>query len=342
MFHEAAISLEAATRAEIAYMGRQMVFPHNTWNYAHNRNYLSYVQEQLGLPSEAIRGRASCWRCRSIRRSTTRPGSARTGRALARHACAREVRALGRDSLAVVDTVGHVGARPPARGYAEAMAYAGRKDAPALRKAAAALAAMKADVQKPENRGLELQHEVQSLEVDAALAMLQSDPLKGLGLLAQAALKEVELRRAYDDPPAYPNLLYRKLGDAYLDASSPTLAVTAYERALEIVPNDPFALSGLVRARYALKDVTAARTALGRLMFVWSDAESDLRWMTSARATGIQAVAADSSPGPQRSYRKTSLDRYGSAIWEPFAAPALDARSADGTRRRSISSAART
>ena len=38
------------------YMGRQMVFPYNTWNYAHNRNYLSYVQEQLGLPTEAIRG----------------------------------------------------------------------------------------------------------------------------------------------------------------------------------------------------------------------------------------------------------------------------------------------
>ena len=56
MFHESAISLDSATRAEIAYMGRQMVFPYNTWNYAHNRNYLSYVQEQLGLPTEAIRG----------------------------------------------------------------------------------------------------------------------------------------------------------------------------------------------------------------------------------------------------------------------------------------------
>ena len=56
MFHESAISLDSATRAEIAYMGRQMVFPYNTWNYAHNRNYLSYVQEQLGMPAEAMRG----------------------------------------------------------------------------------------------------------------------------------------------------------------------------------------------------------------------------------------------------------------------------------------------
>jgi peroxiredoxin len=173
---------------------------------------------------------------------------------------------------------------------------------------------------------------VHSLEVEAALAMLRGDSLKALGLLAQAAPKELELRHEYDDPPAYPNLLYRKLGDTYLDASSPSLAAAAYERALEIVPNDPFALSGLVRARHALKETDAARAALGRLLFVWSDAEPTLRWMTLARATGIQAVAKDSSPGPQRNYRRTSLDRYGSAIWEPFAAPALDARSVDGAR----------
>ena len=58
MFHESAISLDSATRAEIAYMGRQMVFPYNTWNYAHNRNYLSYAQEQLGLPCRGDSRRA--------------------------------------------------------------------------------------------------------------------------------------------------------------------------------------------------------------------------------------------------------------------------------------------
>ena len=56
MWHEAAISLDSATRAEIRYMGDTLVFPYNTWNYAHNRNYLSYVQEQLGLADDAIRG----------------------------------------------------------------------------------------------------------------------------------------------------------------------------------------------------------------------------------------------------------------------------------------------
>jgi peroxiredoxin len=333
MFHEAAISLDSATRAEISYMGRQMVFPYNTWNYAHNRNYLSYVQEQLGLPSEAIRGARELLAVPldpslndATRFSPHWQGVAALTRALVKFERWDDI--LAPSSIpwgtSVRDRL--------LRGYAEAMAHAGRKDQPALRKAAAALAALKAEVQKPEHSSLVLQHEVQSLEVEAALATLQGDSLKALGLLAQAAPKEVQLRQEYDDPPAYPNLLYRKLGDAYLEASSAALAVAAYDRALKIVPNDPFALSGLVRARHALKETDAAREALGRLLFVWSDAEPNLRWLTSARATGIQAVAKDASPGPQRNYRKTSLDRYGSAIWEPFAAPALDARSADGTR----------
>jgi hypothetical protein len=48
-------------------MARRMVFPYNTWNYAHNRNYLSYVQEQLGLPSGRFAERANCWPFHSIR-----------------------------------------------------------------------------------------------------------------------------------------------------------------------------------------------------------------------------------------------------------------------------------
>ena len=79
MYYEAAISLDSATRAEIGYMGRRMVFPYNTWNYAHNRNYLSYVQEQLGLPSGAIRGPASslpCPRSETERRDPLQPALA--------------------------------------------------------------------------------------------------------------------------------------------------------------------------------------------------------------------------------------------------------------------------
>lgn len=56
MWHEGAISLDGATRVEKAYMQKQLVFPFNAWNYAHNRNFLAYAQEMLGMPSLALQG----------------------------------------------------------------------------------------------------------------------------------------------------------------------------------------------------------------------------------------------------------------------------------------------
>jgi peroxiredoxin len=54
--------------------------------------------------------------------------------------------------------------------------------------------------------------------------------------------------------------------------------------------------------------------------------------MAEAKATGVVASAVDRSPGPQRNYKRTSLDTYGPAIWRPFAAPALDVRDHTGAR----------
>src|SRR5437773_7360094 len=54
MWHEAAISMDAATRVEKRYMKDSLTFPLNNWNYGHNLNYLSYIQGQLGMPRAAI------------------------------------------------------------------------------------------------------------------------------------------------------------------------------------------------------------------------------------------------------------------------------------------------
>ena len=56
MWNEAAISMDAARRAEKKYMVDQLTFPFNNWNYGHNLNYLSYIQEQLGMANAASAG----------------------------------------------------------------------------------------------------------------------------------------------------------------------------------------------------------------------------------------------------------------------------------------------
>jgi hypothetical protein len=56
MWHEAAFSMDRATRVELAYMNARLALPFESWNFSHNRNYLCHIQEQLGLPSAAIQG----------------------------------------------------------------------------------------------------------------------------------------------------------------------------------------------------------------------------------------------------------------------------------------------
>jgi peroxiredoxin len=333
MFHESAISLDSATRAEIAYMNRQMVFPYNTWNYAHNRNYLSYVQEQLGLASEAIRG------ARELLSVPLDPkdngptgqtpywqGLAALSRALIKYERWDEILKEGsipwRDQLR--DKLG--------RRFAEASAHIGKKNLEAAQKAVDDHNALKSEIDGQSNSTLKRQFEVQDLELRGSLALLKGDGIDGLTLLTQAAPKELEQRSYYDDPPFYPTLMWSKIGYAYLDQASPKLAVDAFTRALKAVPNDPFALAGLVRAHHALGDTKAATDALGRLEFVWSDAEADLRWLRDARATGLKAAPIDRSPAKQRNYAKTTLTQFGPAIWTPFAAPALDVTDSSGKR----------
>jgi peroxiredoxin len=290
------------------------------------------VQEQLGLPSEAIRGARELLAVPldpklndATRFSPHWQGVAALIRTLVKYERWNEILQPGsipwgtslRDRLA--------------QAHAEALAKLATNhvDGP---KAVADFEALKKDIDKPENASYKTQFEVQSLELRATLALKRGDAIEGLTLLAQAAPKELELRASYDDPPFYPTLMYAKLGDAYLQQSSPKLAVDAFEKALEAVRNDPFALAGLVQARHALGDTKGAAEALGQLLYIWQDAEPGLRWLENAKRTGIKTTAQDRSAGPQRNYRRTSLDKYGPAIWQPFAAPELDVRDHTGAR----------
>ena len=217
------------------------------------------------------------------------------------------------------------------RGYAEALAKIEKKD-PSADHAVASFSDLKKEIEKPENSSYKLQFEVQRLELQGTYALKSGDAIKGLMLLTEAAPKELALRAEYDDPPFFPTLMYSKLGYAYLSQNSPKLAADAFERALETVKNDPFALAGLSRARQALGDTKrrarGARTRALRL-------ERRRTRIALARRGALDRHPGDGrrrSPGPQRNYRAMGLDKFGPAIWQPFAAPALDARNSTGAR----------
>jgi peroxiredoxin len=333
MFHEAAISLDSATRAEIRYMGERLVFPYNTWNYAHNRNYLSYVQEQLGLVSEALRGARELLAVPldpqlndAERYSPHWQGLEALTRALIRFERWDDILA---DEGVPWDASLRGRSR---RAYAEALAHLGKGDREAAGRSRAAHAALRTDIEKPEHAWLKPEYDVQAAELDGDLALARGETFKGLARLSDAAEGELRLRDEYDDPPGHPHVGYVKLGRAYLAVKSPALARAAFEKALAAVPGEPFALAGLVEALVALDDRQQAASVWGRLQFVWSDAEPGVTLLGKVRALGLSAPPTDASPGPQRNYRRTSLDTFGPAIWTANPAPAFEAVDAEGRR----------
>lgn len=331
MWQEAAISMDSATRVEKQYMRQRLVFPFNTWNYAHNQNYLGYIQEQLGMPEAAISGAKQLLAAPLDPKYNTPTGYSAHGQgtvALAR-ALARFERWNDILDPKTFNWQDHVRDRLT-RAYIETLAYLGLGDIEKAAKSYAEHAALKQEIDKPENKYLERHYTIQSLELRGRLALAKGESLNGLMLLADAAKQQAEKFDDEDDPSPWPNVLYNTLGRAYLDQKTPSLAIPAFEKALEIVRNDGFALSGLVEAYNALGDKGKATDAYARLLYIWSDAEPGLKWLEQAKALGLKAQPKDVSPGPQRNYKSTVLTQLGPSVWEPFDAPELNAVDAQG------------
>jgi peroxiredoxin len=313
-------------------MRTSLTFPFNNWNYAHNRTYLSYIQEQLGMAEAAIFGAHQLIDApldpvdnKENTYSTHSRGIAAMQRALIKYE--------RWDDLLNPKTIPWRDAYEDKmnKAYCEGRAWLGKGDLEKAAKSIDAHAALKKDPDK--NKDWEDTYTIEALELKGRFAIARGetgDTIVGLGLLADAAGREYDMQKQYADPPFYPQSLYNSLGEAYMDAKSPVLAAQAFEKALELTHNDIFALSGLVRAYAALGEKAKAEDDMARLLFVASNADAGLKILERAKATGITATPRDSSPAPQRNYARVPLDHFGPPRWEPYAAPALDVHDAAG------------
>ncbi|MHC5003239.1 MAG: redoxin domain-containing protein [Planctomycetota bacterium] len=337
MWHEGAIWMDSATRVEKRYMERRMTLPYHNWNYAHNRNYLSFIQEQLGLPSMALDG------ARQLMAAPLDPEYNDPAGDYSVHGEGVTALARGLIKFERWDEILEEGAIPwqdavpdrALRAYAEALAHLARGEHDEAVDARAALRGIGGEIEKLDpwmREELQRVHSRMLKELDGRMLLARGDGIGGLRLLTEAAEEQHGNYREENDPPWYPYLLYTVVGEHHLDLGSPRLAAECFERTLEANPNDAFALSGLARARHATGDPTAAAEAYGRLLHVWSDAEPGLRWLESVRSLGLDATPVDRSPRPQRNYRAQSLDQLGPETWRPYAAPALDALDPQGKR----------
>ncbi|MSU51206.1 MAG: redoxin domain-containing protein [Opitutus sp.] len=316
MWDEAAISMDAATRVEKRYMQDTLTFTFDNWNYGHNRAYLSYIQEQLGMVGAALAG------ARQLVDAPLDPQRNSDG-LYTTHS--QGIRGIARtllkfqrwDELLAKETVPwrDILEDKMNKAYVESRAWFGKNDLTQAQKSIEAHAKLQKEADA--NGSLKRIYRIQALELKARLALSRGDTLIGLGLLA--------------DPPLYPEVLYTTLGETYLATQSALLAEQAFIRALTLVKNDLFALSGLVRSYAALGERAKAADAMGRLMFVTRNADAGLKPVELARATGITAPPRETAPVPQRNYARAPLENYGPGKWEPYPAPALEV--SDGAGR---------
>lgn len=319
MWHEAAISMDAATRVEKKYMQERQTFPFENWNYPHNKNYLAYIQAQLGMEKAALsagRQLMAAPRMEKVnRRSDAFPVTMeaqiillRTYVRFGRWKELLEAEQFEWDESKLGNKV--------QRAFVESLAHLGLGDTAKARKSYSELEALKAEVEKKNDYYVKSWYSIMVRELKGKLLLATGKTLEGLTELGEAAIAWGALLQEQNDPPFYPSNTYDDLGKAYLTAKSPVLAAAAYGRSLELVRNNAWALAGLAEAHATLGDKEKAAAFNARLLHVWADADAP---------PAITGKPADISPGPQRNYKKTTLSGMGPELWTPFAAPKLDA-----------------
>ena len=329
MWREAAIWMESATRIELRQMQERMLFPYDYWNFAHNRNYLAYIQEQQGLVEPALLG------ARTLLATPANPakdeeedgkkgeyddyvhseGLSALVRCLLKFERWDEV--LRKDAIPWKENDdGHAAWRA----YAEALAHLGRGEVPEAIESATDL---REKVDETKDDWDKRAGERWFREVDALVRLHTDRELEGLSELEELAREQAEDFRRRDDPPDDRAVFYTLLGELHRERGSPKLAAECFEKSLELVRNDGFALSGLARAEHALGNREAATRAWGRLEYVWAKAEPKLRWWDAAKALGLESAPIDESPAKQRDYDSAALAELGPLEWAPFPAPKL-------------------
>ena len=333
MWHEAAIAMDSATRIELRYMNDRLALPFETWNYPHNRNYLCFIQEQLGMSHAAVQGARDMLATPRDPEYNKGPedGVASQGytalvRGLIKFEKWDEIMKPGSVEWNLNDDAGKF-----SRAFAETIALNGLGKS---REAKERLEDMKAlqvkmTAANKDADGPQAKFYMEMMNIaDGMIALSEGHLLEGQKALLNAA--EEDAKHIGADPPFLPWRVIRILGDDYRKRGENKMAIECYERSLKEEPNDGFTLSGLALAYDAMGDKAKAAHYAGRLEYVWSQADPHLCWLDDVRKLGISTQLIGETVAKERVYKPSELDSMGPMNWRPFAAPGLQAVDVNG------------
>lgn len=332
-FRAASHAGKSATRVELSYMNNRLALPYETWSYAHNRDYLCYIQEQLGRAQESIQG------AKDLIASPVDPEKNPADaywtqfpliRALVKFERWNEI-LDGKTLKPANDPMGMM-----MFGAVEVLALVKTDRKPEAREKLRELLAIVDAMKKAQGPqalppGMPLPSVIRVAEAWVRIA--EGDRMGGLALLMAAAEEERIAREALqypNDPPFDPWPVIRLVGDVFAEGGDHRSAVEAYAIGLGQEPNDAWCLAGLAKSWSALGDRQKAREYAGQLLAVWSGADKGLKPMETILALKLDAKPTTKTFKPERKYMPADLNHFGPSNWAPFAAPKLEVTGVDG------------
>ena len=333
MWHEGAIAMDSATRVELRHMNDRLAFPFENWNYPHNRDYLCYIQEQLGRAEASIRG------SRDIMNSPKDPSVPFEYPAVM--PLTRAFLKFERWEQILDDKELPTPKEPPLALFKQAAQVIALAELGRTQQAREALKAFQArsravleeEIAKTPDQAAKIRKDAEENEpalfktAEAKVLLAEGKRLDAIRLLLDIAEKESLAREQHkyaNDPPSDPWPAMRLVGDVYLAGGDLGSAIDAYKHALDDVPNDAWCLAGLAKAYAARGNTQEATRFAGRFMAVWNGADPNLRLTKEVLALNLNATPKAETLKPERMYDPAALDKLGPSNWQPFAAPELD------------------
>lgn len=342
MWHEAAIAMDSATRVELKYMNDRLALPFETWNYSHNRNYLCYIQEQLGRGELAIRGALDLVNSPRdpIHFADEYPAIDPLLRALIKFEKWDLI--LDGETIPPISNSG----LQSVRDAAEIMALAETKQPEKARAKfdesnQNAVKKLNEEIAGAPDKADQLKETfVKTLSAHMRIALAKTlnaegnsaEALKVLQQAGELEKKNFEQYGAAGDPPGMPWPVMRLLGDAQAKAGDHEEAIKSYEFVLKEELNDGWALGGLCKSNLALHKAEEAREYAARFLAVWDGADASLPLLREIKALELPVNANAKTPKPERTYSPENLNKFGPSNWQPFPAPKLDCVDSHGKR----------
>lgn len=315
-------AMDRGTRVERKFMAEYGFLPHESWNYAHNQDYLisnlGYVgritegfqlaKEMMDIPRDPKGNNGSGF-------SVAGTGRFGTMRMMVRGEWWDAILRAGANEASE-----ELPAQKSWRLYAQAMATLGKGDLAAARAHVTALEETKpaGDVNK-----------CALYEVRGRLAVLEGKADEGLKDLREAAKIEKE-KFISNDPPRYPRPLYESLAWGLMKADKWVEAEETLATALKKEPENGFALAQHVEALTHLGRRDDAARVMHELARVWRYADPDLPAL--ARLDAACSGAGLTALRPVRYAADATRESFGPARWAPVAAPPFALPNTKGAR----------